>query len=200
MIFALAVVPLLVSCGQRPLLEVGVQRITVEPNADITHQAEDIPYSLGAPAHVTITLLQPDGQQLVLRDNDRAAESYALPFGGIVSVPNSNDRKVLKDGDYKIVFDAKTSGGQSVQQTVDAVVQNADPTPLDVTDISLSLPVFSPNGQGMRDVNGHPENEDQTTFNYSLSKQAHVSIYVVDADGNTTPVMAETDTKPGLQQ
>lgn len=199
-VFMMAAVPLLASCGQRPLLSVAVQHITVEPNASVGTDAEDIPYSLGAPAHVTITLVQPSGQQQVLRDNDRAPESYALPFGGIVSVPNSEDRRVLADGDYKIVFQAKGAGGQAAQQTVDAIVQNADPVPLDITDIGLSLPTFSPNGQGMRDVNGHPENEDQTTFNYSLSKEARVSIYVVDSDGAQSAVQAETDTKPGLQQ
>ena len=173
--------------------------MTVEPNASVTREPQDIPYSVGAPAHVTITLVQPDGQRLTLRDNDRAPESYALTFGGIVAVPKSDDRRVLPNGDYKLVFQAKTPG-QSVEQTVDAVVQNADPTPLQINQIALSLPTFSPNGQGIRDVNGRPENEDQTTFNYSLSKQARVSIFVLDKDGAQTPVQAETDTKPGLQQ
>ncbi|HEX6513532.1 MAG TPA: FlgD immunoglobulin-like domain containing protein [Chloroflexota bacterium] len=199
-VLCLAAVVLLPACGQRPLLSIGVQRVTVQPNASLDTVPEDIPYAIGEPAHLTITLLQPDGQKLVLRDNDRDPDSYAIPFGGIVDVPNTQDRRVLQDGDYEIVFDARSlRGHQTSQQTVDAVVQNADPVPLQVGDVSLSLPAFQPNGQGIRDVNGHPEDLDQTTINYSISKDASVSLWVVDASGASTAVTADPRAKAGLQ-
>jgi hypothetical protein len=198
-VLCLAVVPLLAACGQRPLLSVGVQRVTVEPNASFDAQPQDIPYSVGAPAHLTISLVQPDGQSIQLRDNDRAPDSYALPFGGIVDVPNSPDRRVLQNGDYKIIFQARGKDGQAVQQTVDAVVQNADPVALDIKGINFSLPTFSPNGQGVRLVNGRAENLDQTTITYSLSKDASVSLWVVDQNGTVTSVTADPLAKAGLQ-
>ncbi|MBV8085504.1 MAG: hypothetical protein JO247_11885 [Chloroflexi bacterium] len=200
-IVGLALVPVLAGCGQQPLLSVGVRQVTVSPNADNTANDEiSIPYSLGVPAHVTITLLQPDGKTIPLRDNDRAAESYALPFTGVIDVPNSTDEKVLADGTYKVVFDARTSTGQTAQQTVQATVKDADPVPLDITNIALSNPTFSPNGQGVRtDANGQQVDLDQTTINYALSKDATVDITVLDKDGSTTPIQAPAQEKAGLQ-
>src|SRR5690242_14410055 len=92
----LAIVPLLAGCGQRSLLSVGAQHVVVEPNASFDAQPQDIPYTIGAPAHLTITLVEPNGQTMPLRDNDREADSYALPFGGVIEVPNSDDRRVLQ--------------------------------------------------------------------------------------------------------
>jgi hypothetical protein len=117
-----------------------------------------------------------------------------------VDVPNTADRRVLQNGDYKIVFQARGKNGQSVEKTVDAVVQNADPAPLEIKDIALSLATFSPNGQGVRQVEGRIENLDQTTINYSLSKDAQVSLWVVDTDGNQTAVTADPQAKAGLQR
>ncbi len=195
----LAFLPLLAACGQTSLLTVGTGQITVEPNDLAAYEDGSIPYSLGVPAHVTITLVQPDGARVVLRDNDRAAESYAFPFTGVISVPDTDDQRVLSDGDYKLLFQATTPAGQSAQQAVDAIVRNADPVPLDITDIQLSLPQFSPNGQGIREIDGRIENLDQTTINYSLSKDADVTIWVVDQNGQITPVTTQPSSKQGLQ-
>lgn len=196
----LAIVPLMAACGQRPLLSVGVQRVSVTPNATVDAQPEDIPYTVGAPAHVTVTLVQPNGQSILLRDNDREPDSYAVPFGGIVDVPNSSDRRVLSDGTYKLVFQARPqNGGPAVEQTVEAVVQNADPVPLQIGDVSLSLPTFEPNGQGVRQVDGRLEDLDRTTINYSLSKDASVSVWVVDSKGGQTAITADPKAKAGLQ-
>jgi len=104
---------------------------------------------------------------------------------------------VLANGDYKVVFDARTPGGQTAERVVDAVVKDADPVPLGITDIALSLATFSPNGQGVRQVNGQQVNEDQTIINYSLSKAATVSIDAIDKSGNDTPIQAPLDTKSG---
>jgi hypothetical protein len=200
-ITGLAFMPVLAACGQQVVLAVGTHQVTVSPNADNTANDEvSIPYSLSVPAHVTITLVQPDGKAVPLRDNDRAAETYALPFTGVIDVPNSTDQKVLGDGTYKVVFDARTSTGRTSEQTVQAVVKDADPVPLDITNIALSNPTFSPNGQGVRtDANGQQVDLDQTTINYALSKDASVGITVVDKDGNTTPIQAPADEKAGLQ-
>jgi hypothetical protein len=46
----LAIVPLMAACGQRPLLSVDVQNLTVSPNASFDAQPQDIPYTVGAPA------------------------------------------------------------------------------------------------------------------------------------------------------
>lgn len=199
-VLGLAIVPLLAACGQRPLLSVAVDRLVVEPNSGFDAEAQDIPYSIGAPAHVTITLVQPDGRRVQLRDNDRDPDSYALPFGGVVEVPNSDDRRVLQNGAYTILFQARAKDGQTVERAVQAIVQNADPVPLEIKDVALSLPSFSPNGQGVRMVDGRLENLDQTTINYSLSKDAHVSMWVEDKDGHPTSVMADPQAKAGLQR
>jgi hypothetical protein len=195
----LAIIPLMAACGQRPLLSVGTQRVVVQPNASFDTVPEDISYTVGAPAHVTVTLVQPDGQSLLLRDNDRDPDSYAIPFGGIVDVPNTQDRRVLQNGDYKVVFQARAKDGQTVERSVDAVVKDADPVALEIKDINLSLPVFEPNGQGVRQINGRVENLDQTVINYSLSKDASVSLWVVDKDGNQTAITADPKAKAGLQ-
>ncbi|HLQ33548.1 MAG TPA: FlgD immunoglobulin-like domain containing protein [Chloroflexota bacterium] len=199
-LLGLAVIPLLAACGQRPLLSIGADHIVVEPNAGFDVEAHDIPYTVGAPAHVTISLVQPDGQRILLRDNDRDVDSYALPFGGVIEVPDSDDRRVLQNGSYKVVFQARGRDGRTLDRTVEAIVQNADPVPLEIKDIALSLPSFSPNGQGVRQINGRLENLDQTTINYSLSKDAHVSLWVMDKDGNQTSVTAEPQAKAGLQR
>jgi len=195
----LAIVPLTAACGQRPLLTVATQRLVVQPNASLDTVPEDIAYTVGVAAHGSITLVQPDGQSLVLRDNDRDPDSYAIPFGGIVDVPNTQDRRVLQNGDYKIVFQARGKDGQSVERSVEAVVQNADPAPLEIKDITLSLPTFEPNGQGVRQINGRLENLDRTVIDYSLSKDASVSLWVIDKDGNQTAITADPKAKAGLQ-
>ena len=197
--------------GSQPLLLVGTQAVTVQPSADSTQRA-DVSYTLGQPAQLSITLIKPDGQDLVLRGPDqRLPDTYAYPFSGVVDVPNSSDKQVLPDGRYKLLFQVKAADGRSAQQTVDAVVKNADPVPLVVDNLRLSLGTFSPNGQGVRPLPGAPpapgtqdpqqENLDQTTLDYSVSKSSDIRIWVTDAEGVETPIDSKLafGTKAGEQ-
>src|SRR5262245_38789616 len=111
-------------CGSAPLLSVSTSDVTVEPNATSDDQRADIGYQVGAPAHVVITLVSPNGDRVTLRENDRSPDSYSLPFSGLVEVPDSPDRRVLKDGTYTILFQAQAPDGQRAQQQVKAIVKN----------------------------------------------------------------------------
>ena len=200
-LLCLAILPLASACGSRPLLTVGTQRVTVEPNAASSNQRVDISYSVGTLAELTIALVKPDGQQIVVRPpNDRAPDDYSFPFSGVIDVPNSNDKQVLQDGAYKLLFQARAKDGRTAEQTVDAIVKNADPAPLAVDNLSVSLPTFSPNGQGVQLLSdGTTVNQDQTAVNFSVSKIADVSVWVTDAQGTNTPIYSVQVGKAGAQ-
>ncbi|MGH2469828.1 MAG: hypothetical protein ACRDGF_07125, partial [Chloroflexota bacterium] len=165
----------LAGCGAAPLLHVGSQRIVVEPNGGATAYGASVTYTIGQPAHLTVLLRQPSGPDLQLRSIDRAPDTYALAFSGVVGSPDGPDQRVLPDGTYQLIFQAHTPGGQSATRSVQAVVRQADPVPLVLNHLALTLPVFSPNGQGVRPVPprdgppGDQENLDQTTLDYRAS-------------------------------
>ena len=204
---ALGAAAVLAGCGAQPLLHVGAQRIVVEPNGSATAHGASVSYTIGQPAHLTVLLRQPSGQELQLRSIDRAPDTYALAFDGVVGSPGSPDQRVLPDGTYQLIFQAHTPGGQSATQFVQAVVRQADPVPLVLNHLALTLPVFSPNGQGVRPVPpmdgppGDQQNLDQTTLDYAVSKSADIFIWVTDAHGNSTPLHSQLarNTKAGDQ-
>ncbi len=198
------------ACGpqQQPLLTVGPGQIIVEPNATSTNRRAEASYKLTVPAQVAVTLVTPDGQRIAVRPAvDRPPETYAFPFQGVIDLPNGTDRKVLPDGSYKLVFDATAADGRKAQQTVNAVVQNADSVPLVLDGLALTLPLFSPNGQGARFVpaidgpSTDMEDMDKTTLDYSVSKSADIFIWAVNAAGDRIPLNSQParDTKAGEQ-
>lgn len=189
-------------CGSAPLLTVATHTVTVEPNANSTAQQANIGYTVGAPAHIDISLLGPKGQRVLLRNNDRSADSYSFPFSGVLAKPNSPDQQVLADGTYRLLFQAKAKDGRTAQASVTAIVAKADPVALQLSNLSLSLSTFSPNGQGVQQLaSGATVNQDQTVLNYAVNKPADITIWVTDAKGNRTPVHNQLamDTKPGPQ-
>ncbi len=201
-VLCLAILPFAASCGSQPLITVGTQPVVVEPHPNSSNQRADVGYTIGAPAHVTISLVKPDGQRILLRDSDRSPDSYSFPFSGLVDVPNSSDKQVLQNGDYKLLFAATGKDGRTLEQTVPAIIKNADPVPLVVDNLSLSLTTFSPNGQGVQQMpDGTTINQDQTKLNYSVNKTADIAIWVTDSHGTNTPVHQQSapDTKPGVQ-
>jgi hypothetical protein len=163
----LILVLLLAGCGSGTILtKVSVNPETISPRAGAANSATKIDYSLSRAASISIYLLDSQQGKHSLRENQpRAAGDYQILFGGIV------DDRVLPDGSYQLVVEAKDDGG-AVQSTR---------TPLTITGGDTSLPElqnfivfpdnFTPNQDGI---------DDRVTIRYYLAKPAQVTVYITD--------------------
>jgi hypothetical protein len=172
-----ALLVLTTACGPlspRPLGRVDVGVPPLSPELRDQHNRADVHYHLNAPATVSTSIVAADGHVwTIAADSPRPrAGDYVLQFDGTVAGPGPNERRVLPDGDYRVVLDVK-SGGQQQQSETPLSVRNADTTLPDVADLALLPDHISPNFDAQEDV---------THLTYRLAKDALVSPFL-DANG-----------------
>jgi hypothetical protein len=168
------VVILLTGCGEQSLVAAAsFQPATITPNGDGQADATQIDYTLNRDATVSIFLRDSSGQLYYFRrDQPRAAGSYSVLFGGVI------DNRMLPNGVYTWVV-AATDGKFKQERTGTLTIADADTTPLEITLLTASPPVFTPNRDGI---------SDRATINVALNRDADLRVYLQGADQIQYPV------------
>ena len=156
----------------------------------------DVHYHLNTPAAVSSRLVAPDGTQLPIATNAvrPTAGDYVLQFDGTLAGPGPNERRVLPDGDYRVVLEVE-AGGQQQHAEVPLTIRDADTRTPDITDLAVAPDRISPNFDAREDV---------THMTYRLEKDALVSPFLDDASpsgaGRRVWMGQEVQTAAGEQQ
>lgn len=187
--------PLLAVSGCGPgkfLSPLDVSLTTIMPNGSSSQSVTDISYTLSKRADVSATLIGADGKTTyVLRQpQTRAPDKYEIRFDGTVGVPGKDWLRVIPDGTYKLVVQAKDSAGQQVTRDATITVKDADTTPPQIEDITRQYSTITPNGDG---------DQDTTTIGYRLTKKATVRIYATNAAGTFFLIQAPKTLEASLQ-
>jgi len=161
---------------------------TISPNADGVDDVTQISYRLDRTANVSIYFVDGNGVRHYFRRDSRRAyakEPYQVLFGGAV------DGRLLPDGHYTAVVEATDLQGRMARLEQPFTIQNGDPTPLRIENLSISPNVFTPNRDGIA---------DRVSIGYYLNKPAvRVSVYLTDRQGNRYPVPEDKIRKMGAQ-
>jgi len=186
-VVALVALPLLGlalgACHLRPLLyEVSVSPAVISPNADGTDDVTHIAYKLSRNAAVSIYFESADGQRFYFRqERSRSAGHYRVQWGGTVNQPywlqNEYGRQLVKswvlpDGLYTWVVEARGDDGQVERVQGQITLQGGDTTVPELRRFGVTLPVFTPNQDGLT---------DRTGVSYYLNKDVDsVLVYLYD--------------------
>ncbi|MCL4535438.1 MAG: Ig-like domain-containing protein [Bacteroidetes bacterium] len=162
-------------CFSSPLLfNVVIDPPAISPNEESVRNEARLQYSLGNRADVKITLLGPNGFSQLLRDQTRAPGNYEIRFNGAVGT--EEQQRVIPDGHYTFVVEAKDSNGRTAEQRANLAVEDADTVPPEIRDVSANLDTISPNGDGI---------DDEMTLSFALSKKATTMLFLTrDDDGS----------------
>lgn len=176
--FRLALPPLLLAllcaCAPAyPSVELRAERSEVQ--ADGFGVAAPLVYRLGRPARVHLYAVGPGGQRFDLRrEEPRPAGEYRYSFDGTYPLGGEAEaRRVLPDGDYRLVLEADLAGARQQAET-QVTVGMADTAPPTFENLAVFPPTISPNYDGR---------DDAAAISYRLTKRARVTSYVLDARG-----------------
>jgi hypothetical protein len=172
-----------------PLVRLTAGRDTVA--ADGLGAPAPLSYSLARPAAIDLYVVGDDGQRLYLRKDERrpAGDSYQYLFDGTYPLPDDpEERRVLPDGSYRLVLEARTAGGQQQDAEARITVRNADTTPPGISDLAAYPPVISPNFDGQ---------DDAAAITYRLTERASVALYAVDDQARRVYVGPRVPREPG---
>jgi hypothetical protein len=155
------------ACSSPALLsDVSLNPTGISPFAGSPNAATTIHYTVERASTVSIYLVDPQGVQHAFRNNQpRAAGSYDALFTGAI------DDRVLPDGQYTVVVEAKDSAGQSSKIDRPLTITGADATPPQLTNYTVFPDSFTPNQDGI---------DDRVTIRYNLTKPAKVDVYLTD--------------------
>ena len=197
---ALAVFVLIAgACSFRPLVyDFAISNQTISPNADGDTDVTRVEYKLARNATLSIYLVDGSGEKHYFR-RDRARSRtlsgrvYRVDFGGVIpkEVGGFRQDRVLPDGEYRLVLEARDERGQSMTVESPLAIVGADASPPELQGFSLDRHIFTPNRDGV---------DDRVVMSYYLSKDATVWVYLLDAQGKRYPIEEPPDlsaTKPG---
>ncbi len=155
------------ACASGALIDqVSINPDAISPYAGSASPSTTIRYSVGRAANVSIYLIDAQGTRHDFRiDQPRAAGSYEALFSGAV-----NDR-VLPDGKYTVVVEAKNTAGQVAQVEKTLTITGADSTPPQILNFTVFPNSFTPNQDGIN---------DRVAIHYDLTKPAKVDVYLTD--------------------
>jgi hypothetical protein len=172
-------------CHLRPLLyDVSVSPDTISPNADGTDDATNIAYQLSRNAVVSIYFENAEGERFYFRqERPRSAGDYSVQWGGGVNqrwwAEGEYGRQlveswVLPDGAYTWVVEATAEDGESARAEGEITLAGGDTTVPELRKFAVTLPVFTPNQDGLA---------DRTGVSYYLNKDVeNVSVYLYHPD------------------
>ncbi len=159
-------------CHLRPLLyDASITPDLISPNADGTDDVTNIEYKLSRNAQLSIYFENAAGERFYFReDRPRSAGPYRVQWGGTVNqayrmqndlVRQSVESWVLPDGTYTWVIEATGEEGQTERATGKITLSGGDTAVPELRKFTVTLPVFTPNQDGLA---------DRTGVAYSLSK------------------------------
>ena len=169
-------------CSHQSLLAfASFQPATISPNGDGQADVTQISYTLNRDARVSIYLQDGSGQRYYFRQAQlRSAGPYSVLFGGVI------DNRMLPSGAYTWVVSAN-DGKQTQERAGALTITSADTTPIEITRLTASPSVFTPNRDGI---------SDRATINVAINKEAELRVYLQGADNIQYPVTE----KPGLRK
>jgi len=179
-------------CGSGQFLSpLSVSASTITPNGSGRDDVADVDYTLSKRADVSATLIGPDGKTTyVLRPSQtRAPDDYQIAFDGTVPVPGKKWLRVVPNGTYRFVVQAKAPSGQTVTREAPITIKDADTTPPEIANVSVQYPTFTPNGDG---------DQDTTNVGYQLTKKAKVRVYATSATGAFNLILAPKALDAGM--
>jgi hypothetical protein len=155
------------ACASRTLLsDVSLSPAGISPFAGSSNAATTIHYSVERASTVSVYLIDQQGIRHDFRTNQpRAAGSYDALFSGAI------DDRVLPDGQYTVVVEAKDAAGQSARIENRLTITGADATPPQLTNYTVFPDQFTPNQDGIA---------DRVTIRYNLTKPAKTDVYLTD--------------------
>ena len=167
------------ACGASTLLDqVSLEPDTIAPRAGSLNSTTTIRYTLTQAADVSIYLVDAQGKRNEFRkDQPRTAGTYAALFSGAV------DNRVLPDGKYAVVIEAKDPSGKSARVEKPLTIVNADSVPPEFQNFTVFPDSFTPNQDGI---------DDRVTIRYWLTKPARVDVFL--SDGKNRYEVAERKT------
>jgi hypothetical protein len=184
----------ILSPGGPALMKASFSLPAISPNADGNQDVTRISYTLRRPANVSIYYLDAQGKRFDFRnDQPRDAGDHQVDFSGIVapySLPGDTYSaqllaRVLPNGAYTWVVEARDAAGTSGKLTGPLSVTGADSALPDLRRLTVSPPVFSPNQDGL---------DDRARINVWLDKTVGptgLHLALINADGAELPI-AET--------
>lgn len=187
--FLLAALTLFAGCGQLeftggPLLtDAAFSKSEITPNADGQDDVTEITYSLRRPADVSIYFEDEDGERFYFRESRRRAPGdYSVLWGGVVDIPQTVDlgygpieilSRVLPDGHYRWVVEAREDDGNVVLQSGEISLRDGDTTLPELQNFTIVPDVFRPNQDGLAD--------DRVAIGYYLTKEVEsIALFLRD--------------------
>lgn len=187
--FLWAIMTLLAACGQLeftagPLLtDTTFSKSEITPNADGQDDVTEITYSLRRPADVSIYFENEAGERYYFRESRRRAPGdYSVLWGGVVDIPQVVDlgygpveilSRVLPDGVYRWVVEAREDDGNVVQQSGEIALRDGDTTLPELQNFTIVPDVFRPNQDGLAD--------DRVAIGYYLTKEVEsIALFLRD--------------------
>ncbi len=156
------------ACSGGALLDnVSLEPTAISPHAGSANAATTIRYTIGRTASVSIYLIDAQGGARYFRqDQPRIPGDYETIFNGAI------DDRVLADGTYSLVVEAKdNASGQIAQVHKTLTITNADSTSPELLNFTVFPTSFTPNQDGIN---------DRVTIRYFLTKPAKVDVYLTD--------------------
>ncbi len=172
-------------CHLRPLLyDVSVSPDIISPNADGTDDATNIEYKLSRNASISIYFEDTDGERYYFRqERSRSAGEYRVQWGGTINqhkwLENEFGRQaveswVLPDGTYTWVIEARIEDGGTEFAKGQIELAGGDTVIPELRKFAVTLPVFTPNQDGLA---------DRTGVAYFLNKDVdNVQVYLYDPE------------------
>jgi hypothetical protein len=172
-------------CHLRPLLyDVSISPDAISANADGKDDATNIEYKLSRNASISIYFENGAGERYHFRqDRPRSAGEYRVQWGGTVNqrrwLVNEFGRQsveswVLPDGTYTWVVEATGEDGGPERAEGQIQLSGGDAVIPELRNFTVTLPVFTPNQDGLA---------DRTGVAYFLSKDVdNVQVYLYDPD------------------
>ncbi len=170
------------------LFGVTIDPPVIAPNSDSVRNEARLQYNLGQRSDVKVTLSGPNGFQQVLREQTRAPGSYEIRFNGAVG--SDDHQRVIPDGRYTFLVQARDQSGRQEQHQVDLTVENAETAAPEISDVAANLDTISPNGDGI---------EDEMTLSFGVSKKATVMLYLTGDADESYYMLYPPKEKEGLQ-
>ncbi|GAB4571859.1 MAG: hypothetical protein Kow0077_09620 [Anaerolineae bacterium] len=161
----------------------GFDDDTITPNADGDGDLTTFRYSLARNAVVTLAFSDQAGNEFVFRNAQRRVpDDYAVLFNGIVdgyvlpgeSIQSEVEKRLMPDGVYTWTLTAEPETGEPMTVSGTLTIQDADSALPEISGFTLSPSVFSPNQDGI---------DDRVTIYAYLEKDADLSMYLVNAEG-----------------
>lgn len=180
------------SSGSRLIASLKLSSTVVTPSGAAGTVPISASYTLTRPATISAYLVDSSGSKFYLRNDDLrpVAGEYTLTFNGAYAPdPNSDERRVLPAGVYKLVVEAHDAKG-SDQASGELRVQDPDTVRPSIQNLTLYPDTFAPKGEGI---------DDTMRATFRTTKLATVTLYLVSDSGKRYVLERQEREQPGEQ-